>query len=497
MRKYLHKICVSVLLPLLFTTAVMFSFAGKNRAAGGVTVNLGFHETSAQTGDIVTLDVSFSSFPSITRFGPIEIGFDSQALTFSSISIGTDLDGEGFELTYDQSEDGSMITFSAVNQQVEDSIIQNSTGSDKKDPTTKAAERDAVFSSDSPVTVATLKFHVTDQARGEVDAWLGTISGLRDSALENVVAGTGTGASMTVQAMVSSDTTLSTLSIGSVPLEPEFDPGIFVYQATVSRNTTDVAVNGVPFNLKSKVTVDGGSDLQIGNNTILVKVTAENGESVSVYTINLFRSDSLLEEGIQVEDNKGETYNFVKLPDSLVIPANFYQSTCMVDGKEVPCFRKDGVLSVLIYVCTGEEEPGLYVYNQETDTMRRYEPGQMLLRSSQILTVAEKPADVLVPEGFSPAKISYGSTEIDGYVSKDGSTKIAFLRSEDGNARFYVIDSTNKDFYPYRAPSTHRNLFLYLFIICASIALAEALIITILFYRRRKLALRQVKPRRV
>ena len=129
--------------------------------------------------------------------------------------------------------------------------------------------------------------------------------------------------------------------------------------------------------------------------------------------------------------------------------------------------------------------------------MRRYEPGKMLLRTSQILTVAEKPADVLVPEGFSPAKITYGSTEIDGYVSKDGSTKIAFLKSEDGNARFYVIDSTNKDFYPYRAPSTHRNLFLYLFIICASIALAEALIITILFYRRRKLALRQVKPRRV
>ena len=169
----------------------------------------------------------------------------------------------------------------------------------------------------------------------------------------------------------------------------------------------------------------------------------------------------------------------------------------MVDGKEVPCFRKDGVLSVLVYVRTGDEEADLYVYNQETDTMRRYEPGKMLLRSSLILTVAEKPDDVTVPEGFAATKITYGATEIDGYVSKDGSTKIAYLKSEDGAARFYVIDSAEKDFYPYKAPSTHRNLFLYLFIICASIALAEALIIGILFYRRRIAYRRQVKPRRV
>ena len=80
---------------------------------------------------------------------------------------------------------------------------------------------------------------------------------------------------------------------------------------------------------------------------------------------------------------------------------------------------------------------------------------------------------------------------------KNGSTKIAYLKSEDGSARFYVIDSAEKDFYPYKAPSTHRNLFLYLFIICASIAVVEALIIGILFYRRRIAYRRQVKPRRV
>ncbi len=495
MRNKLRKICVSVLLPLLFSVAVLFSFTANSHAAGGVTVNLAFREASAQTGEIVTLDVSFSSFPSITRFGPIEIGYDTSALEFLGIRIGEDL--EGFNLDYDKSDDDALIRFSAINEAAEESIMQGSSGSDKKDPTTKATDRDAVFSTDAPIVVATLEFRIREQARGEVKAWLGTISGLRDSALENVVAGSGTGASVIVQAMVSSDSTLSSLSIGSVKLDPEFDPGVFEYSTTVSKNTTDVAVNCIPYNIKSKVSVEGGSDLKIGQNTVLVKVVAEDGESVSVYTINIYRSDSLIVEGISIEDRNGQLYDFTQLPETLVIPANFYQSTCMVDGKEVPCFRKDGVLSVLVYVRTGDEEADLYVYNQETDTMRRYEPGKMLLRSSLILTVAEKPDDVTVPEGFTATKITYGATEIDGYVSKDGSTKIAYLKSEDGAARFYVIDSAEKDFYPYKAPSTHRNLFLYLFIICASIALAEALIIGILFYRRRIAYRRQVKPRRV
>ncbi len=495
MKNSLHKICVSILLPLLLCMTVLFSFAGSGRAAGGVTVNLAFREASAQAGDIVHLDVSFTSFPSITRFGPIEIGYDKDVMEFQGIESGPTM--EGYSFSYHDDPDSSIMSISAINEEVEAQIIQEATGENAKDPTARALNRVPVYSSETPVVVATLKFQIHEQAGGEIKAWLGSLSGLRDSSLESVVAGSGTGASLVVQAKISSDATLSSLSVGSFELDPEFDPGIFSYNVIVSKNTTDVAVNGVAFNLKSKVDVEGGSDLQIGNNAVLVRVTAEDGEKTNTYTINIYRSDSLLVEGISIQDSQGISYDFVPFPETLVIPSGFYQSSCVVDGKEVPCFRKDGVLSVLIYVQEGETEPGLYVYNQETDSMRRFEPGRMLLRSSLILTVAEKPVDVLVPEGFTPAKITYGNTEIDGYVSKDGATKIAYLKTEDGKARFYVIDSTGKDFYPYRAPKSTGNLFLYLFIVCASIAVAEALIIGILFYRRRIAYRRQVKPRRV
>ena len=177
MRKYLHKICVSVLLPILISGVVILCFAGKNKAAGGVTVNLAFDEASAQTGDIVTMNVSFSAFPSITRFGPIEIGYDAESLEFTSIEIGEDL--EGFALEYEIPEGDSLVRFSAINEAEEEAILQGASDKEKASATEATEKNVPVFSSESEVVVAKLKFRVSDQARGEVKAWLGSISGLR------------------------------------------------------------------------------------------------------------------------------------------------------------------------------------------------------------------------------------------------------------------------------------------------------------------------------
>lgn len=492
MRKKLATFFGKVLFPIFLAVLLLILPLGTDRAAGGVTVNLAFHEASATQDEIVTLNVSFSSFPAITRFGPIEVGYDTDAIEFVDASIGRDL--HGFELSYEMSESGTAVVLSGINSKEEESILQNSTGENSDTSSTTGARTD-VFSSEEAIVVATMRFRVKPEARGEVKAWLGSISGLRDSALESVVAGAGTGASFIVQAMISSEATLSALDVGSIKLDPEFDPGIFDYRMTVSKNITDVSIHAVAYNLNSTVKVEGGTDLVIGNNTATVTVTAEDGENIKVYTIDIYRSDALLVEDIHFEDKDGQEYYFAAFPEKLVIPNEFYQSTCFIDGNEVPCFRRDGVLSVILYCQKQDSRADLYIYNQETDTMRRYEPGKMVLRSSMMLTVVEKPTGVMVPEGFTSCKVPYASGEIDGYVSEDGSTRIVYLQSEDGDAKFYVLESSG-DVYPYRVPKNNSRLFLYLCIVCASIAVVEALIIGYLVYRR-KAYLRKVNPRRV
>lgn len=171
------KVLLSLCLTLIFILLPLQT----NRAAGGVTVNLAFREASAQQGEVVTLNVSFSTFPSITRFGPIEVGYDAGALELQDVTIGRDL--HGFKLDYEMAESGAAVVFSAVNEKEEESILQNSTG-ENTDQTTPGTPTTNVFSSDSSVVVASIRFLVKPEARGEVKAWLGSISGLRDSALE-------------------------------------------------------------------------------------------------------------------------------------------------------------------------------------------------------------------------------------------------------------------------------------------------------------------------
>lgn len=496
MKRIFHRIFAWILLFTICFTTLVFRPSETTRAAGGVTVDLSFQEPSATAGEIVTLKVVFSSFPSITRFGPIEIGYDNKYLEFVSAAIGEKLDD--FEIETEIPEDSSMVKISAINSKAEEKILQEATESSSDAETVSRNSNNAfVLTSEDPVVAATLRFRINQEAGGEVKAWLGSLSGFRDSVLETVVAGAGTSASLLVQAVVSSDATLSTLSLGSVTLTPEFDPGIFSYQAVVSKNTTDVAVNATAYNVKSTVDVQGQSNLKMGDNLVKVTVTAEDGESIKQYLIKVFRSDALSVEGISLKDKEGKVFQFQTLPETVVIPADFYQSTFLVEGNEVPCFQKDGVKSVLIYVRPEEGKTGLYAYDQDTETLRLYEPGKMMLRPSRLLTVETVPTSILVPEGFTPTKISYGSVEMDGYISKDKKTCIAYMRSEDGNAQFYVVDTQNGDFYPYKTITATSNTFLYLFIVCASIAFVEAIIITIMFYRKRHHFRHQAKPRRV
>ena len=153
MTKFFRKMCAVYVVPVLCAALVLLSSFQKGMAAGGVTVNLAFRETSAQTGDVITLDVSFSAFPSITRFGPIEIGYDGEFLQFLRIELGPNM--EGFELTHEEPEDSAMVRFSAINNEAEEAMLQGASN-ENDDPTMKANTRDEVFSSDTPVVVASL-----------------------------------------------------------------------------------------------------------------------------------------------------------------------------------------------------------------------------------------------------------------------------------------------------------------------------------------------------
>lgn len=123
---------------------------------------------------------------------------------------------------------------------------------------------------------------------------------------------------------------LEMLAIENVTLEPLFDINILNYKANVSNEFTDLNVLAVPENVNGKIEIQGNRNLQVGDNTVIVNVTAPNNITIKKYEIivhkrteeenknfeeeqkvNAERLNSILDEQNQDEINGNENNNKV------------------------------------------------------------------------------------------------------------------------------------------------------------------------------------------
>lgn len=89
----------------------------------------------------------------------------------------------------------------------------------------------------------------------------------------------------------SNDATLKSLSITGIDFTPAFDPSVTSYTATIGEDITEVEVIAQPTNEKAKVEITGNSNLQDGENTVTIVVTAEDG-TVTNYEIKLIKGEN-------------------------------------------------------------------------------------------------------------------------------------------------------------------------------------------------------------
>ena len=91
---------------------------------------------------------------------------------------------------------------------------------------------------------------------------------------------------------MSTDATLSALSISSGTLSPVFNPNTTNYTASVANSVSSITVTATPGFAGAKVVGAGTTPLTVGANTITVTVTAEDGVTTKSYTIIVTRADS-------------------------------------------------------------------------------------------------------------------------------------------------------------------------------------------------------------
>ena len=103
---------------------------------------------------------------------------------------------------------------------------------------------------------------------------------------ENELSGLSASYSCTVARPLSTDSSLKSLSVEGYTLQPEFSPSIteYVIEGEVEYTLSALKINTKANDSEASVEISG-SRLSVGNNTIRVKVTAENDSSTTTYII--------------------------------------------------------------------------------------------------------------------------------------------------------------------------------------------------------------------
>lgn len=272
----------------------------------------------------------------------------------------------------------------------------------------------------------------------------------------------------------SGNNNLSALSISPGTLSPGFSAGTTSYSASVSNSTTSVAVSAKAADGKAKVAVWGNTGLSVGNNTVTVQVTAENG-SKKTYTINVNRAagstggntggnapapddtpspspTATPEPQVTVtlpDDTQLPVSN--QLPEGVSVPAGFEQSQLEVDGQTIPtAVHQDGGL-VAVYLAGDEGHPaGFYFYNEKTREVQAMTPVAM---STGKLTLVDLPQELVVPQGYTSTLMELGGQQHTLLVPDDTEEPnhyIVYAMDQEGKLGLYLYDVEQESFQRYQ-----------------------------------------------
>lgn len=250
----------------------------------------------------------------------------------------------------------------------------------------------------------------------------------------------------------SSNASLGSLVISAGTLSPEFSAATKDYTATVDYSCSSLAVTANPADSKASVTsVTGNDSLEVGENTVSIVVTAEDG-STSTYNIVVTRRAEDDPENADKQDNwkkfdiNGTEWTMVNDIPEDVVPEGFEHSKTVIDGLEYNTLHGTFGDITLVYL-QSESGNGLFVYDAAQNTA--YEFVRINSESHFIVVLLPKVDDV--PEGYNEISLFIeGKGVATAYQTKaektDDQTKdfyLVYAINDNGESGWYTYDSVD------------------------------------------------------
>lgn len=244
----------------------------------------------------------------------------------------------------------------------------------------------------------------------------------------------------------SSDSSLKSLTVGSGTLSPAFSPATLEYAVEVDYSVTALTVSAIKNHNGASVYLEN-NELAVGENTVTITVTAENGAK-TVYTIRVTRGRNPLGSNVFVAigEAAGEISNTI---DEAKKPKGFEATRLFVNSIEVAAMQYDEKGLPAVYILGGEGvAEGFYFVDVEKMTAYPFvyigDPTKPLLLLDMNLAVA--------PEGYVLGKYTVDSVERDALIpknSKEPNHCLIYAIGQFGEKTLYIYDPAENTYQRY------------------------------------------------
>ena len=234
----------------------------------------------------------------------------------------------------------------------------------------------------------------------------------------------------------SSDNTLKSLSIEGYDLEPIFNKDTVEYKLTVDENIEKINVKAETNHNKASVKGIGEINLTSGENTIEVKVIAENGNE-KIYKIIVNVTDL---NPIKVNIGNDE-YTIVKKNNGLIEKLDYYEEVVLnISEQEVVAYENTKTNVTLVLLKDKDNKINYYIFDKYKNSYIEY---NYISVGGIILQLLDNNEGL---KNFKKYELELQGKKIDYYKIK-GSHKVGLIYGtnvKNGNTGYYVYDK-NED----------------------------------------------------
>lgn len=193
-------------------------------------------------------------------------------------------------------------------------------------------------------------------------------------------------ATVTVGALetASKDATLKSLKVSPGSLSPAFSPDVDTYAVTVGTDVDKLVISADTTDENAANVISGNEGLQMGENRVTCKVTAQDGETTKEYVITVTKAEggdstpasADADQQVKMEITR-RTITILPPDDSVKVPDGFKATTINIDGHKVQGWvwgaDKDPQYCV-VYGMNEAGEKNLYRYDMKDSerTLQRY-----------------------------------------------------------------------------------------------------------------------------